>query len=101
MESSLESQEINVRIQANKLHNGIIKTWPDSLADDYMHRLIDENFDKMCSYAMSKHCKKYFKAVKTKIDVIPNKEGGYKEKGAKKYKFRESHPGYNFSHLKK
>ena len=49
---------------------------------------------------MLKHYKKYFKAVKTTIDVIPNKEGGYKEKGAEKYKFRESHPRYNFSHLK-
>jgi len=37
MEASLEGQEINVRIRANKLHDGIIKTWPDSLADDYIH----------------------------------------------------------------
>ena len=52
MEASLEGQEINVRIRANKLYDGIIKTWPDSLADDYMHQPIDENFEKMCSYAM-------------------------------------------------
>ena len=73
MEASLEGQEINVRIQEKKLHDGIIKTWPDSLADDYIHRPIDENVEKMCSYAMSKHYKKYVKAVKTTIDVIPNK----------------------------
>jgi hypothetical protein len=29
------------------------------------------------------------------------KKGGIKVKGAEKYKFRESHPGYNFSYLTK
>ncbi len=52
----------------------------------------------MCSYAMEKHSKKSFKAIK-EIDVTHNKGSGYKGKGAKKYKFRQSHPGYNFSHL--
>ena len=72
MEASLEGQEINVHIWANKLHDGIIKTWPDSLVDDYMYQPIDENFKKMCYYAMSKHYKTYFKAIKTTIYVIPN-----------------------------
>ena len=54
MEASLEGQETNVRIQSNKSKDGIIKTWPDSLADDYIHRPIDEKFEQMCSYAMSK-----------------------------------------------
>ncbi len=101
MEASLEGQETNVRIRANKSKDGIIKTWPDSLADDYIHRPIDEKFEQMCSYAMSKRYKKYFRPTKTSIDVTPNKDSGIKVKGAEKYKFRESHPGYNFSYLTK
>ena len=55
MEASLEGQETNVRIQSNKSKDGIIKTWPDSLADDYIHGPIDEKCEQMCSYAMAKH----------------------------------------------
>ncbi len=40
MEATLEGQDINVHIRSNKLKNKII-TWPDSLADDYIHRPID------------------------------------------------------------
>ncbi len=58
-------------------------------------------FEKMCSYAMSKCYKKYFRPTKTSIDVTPNKESVIKVKGSKKYIFRESHPGYNFSYLTK
>jgi hypothetical protein len=36
MEATLEGQDINLRIRSNKLQNKII-TWPDSLADDYIH----------------------------------------------------------------
>jgi hypothetical protein len=36
MDATLEGQDINVRIRSNKLQNKII-TWPDSLADDYIH----------------------------------------------------------------
>ena len=101
MEASLEGQETNVRIRANKSKDGIIKTWPDSLADDYIHWPIDEKFEQMCSYAMSKCYKKYFRPTKTSIDVTPNEDSVIKVKGAEKYKFRESHPGYNFSYLTK
>jgi hypothetical protein len=71
------------------------------LADDYIHRPIDEKFEQMCLYAMSKCYKKYFRPTKTSIDVTPNEESVIKVKGAKKYKFRESHPGYKFSYLTK
>jgi hypothetical protein len=36
MEATLEGQDVNVRIRSNKLQNKII-TWPDSLANDYIH----------------------------------------------------------------
>jgi hypothetical protein len=32
------------------------------------------------------------------IDVKDKEASGYKVKGVKKYKFKQSHPGYNFSH---
>jgi hypothetical protein len=44
MEATLEGQDINVRIQSNKLQNKIT-TWPDSLADDYIHHPIDNKLD--------------------------------------------------------
>jgi hypothetical protein len=44
MEATLEGQDINVRIQSNKLQNKII-TWPDSLAYDYIHQPIDNKLD--------------------------------------------------------
>ena len=47
---------------------------------------------------MTRHYKKSFKAVKA-IYVNDNKGCGYKINGVKKYKFRQSHPGYKFSHL--
>jgi hypothetical protein len=50
---------------------------------------------------MSKCYKKYFRPTKTSFDVTPNEESVIKVKGAEKYKFRESHPGYNFSYLTK
>jgi hypothetical protein len=58
-------------------------------------------FEQMCSYAMSKRYKIFFRPTKTSINYTPNKESVIKVKGAKKYKFRESHPGYNFSYLTK
>jgi hypothetical protein len=47
---------------------------------------------------MTRCYKKTFKAIRI-IDVNDNKGRGYKVNGVKKYKFRQSHPGYNFSHL--
>ncbi len=36
-EKTLEGQDVNVLIRTSKLTNGQIKSWPDSLADDYIH----------------------------------------------------------------
>ena len=38
MEATLEGQDINVRIRTNKVPGDELKCWPDSLADDYIHR---------------------------------------------------------------
>jgi hypothetical protein len=86
MEATLEGEDVNVRIRSNKLQNKII-TWPDSLADDYIHRPIEYEFDQICFYEMTMCYKKGFKA-------FTNIQGG-----VKKYTFMETHPGHKFSHL--
>ncbi len=53
MEATLEGQDINVHIRLNKLQNKII-TWPDSLANDYIHRPIDNELDQICFYDMTR-----------------------------------------------
>jgi hypothetical protein len=97
MEATLEGQDITVWIHSSKLEEKII-TWPESLADDYLHRPIDKEFEQMCLYAMTSRYKKSFKVVKA-IDVNDNEGIGYKVEGVKKYKFKQNHPGYKFSHL--
>jgi len=86
MEATSEGQDINVRIQSNKLQNKII-TWPDSLADDYIHRPIDYELDQICFYEMTRCYKKGFNAFQSM------------QGGVKKYKFVETHHGHKFSHL--
>jgi hypothetical protein len=61
MEATLEGQEINVRIQLNKLQNKII-TLPDSLANDYIHQPIDYKLDQICFYNMTRCYKKVINA---------------------------------------
>ncbi len=61
MEATLEGQDINVRMRSNKLQNKII-TWPDSLADDYIHQPIDYELDRICFYEITRCYKKGFNA---------------------------------------
>ena len=86
MEATLEGHDISVSIQSNKFENKII-TWPDSLADDYIHRPIEHELDQICFYEMTRCYKKGFNSFR-------NIQGG-----VKKYKFKETHPGHKFSHL--
>jgi hypothetical protein len=83
MEASLEGQDINVRIQSNKLKNKII-TWPDSLADDYIHQTIDNKFNQICFYDMTRCYKKGFNAF-WKVDVKDEEENTNIQGGVKKY----------------
>ncbi len=74
MEATSESQDINVRIRSNKLQNKII-IWPDSLADDYIHRPIEYELDQICFYKMTMCYKKGFKAfwsIKGCVKSIPS-----------------------------
>ena len=87
MEATLEGQDINVRIRTSKVPGGEFKCWPDSLADDYIHRPLQEEFENICYYDMTSRYKKNYKSHRpTSVDT---------------YEFSESHPGFKFSHLSK
>jgi hypothetical protein len=53
MEATLEGQDINVCIRTSKVPGGELKCWPDSLADDYIHRPIQKEFKDICFYDMT------------------------------------------------
>ncbi len=61
MEATLEGQDINVHIRTNKLHDGQLTSWADSLADDYIHHPLGEKFEMMSFYEMTQQYKKVFK----------------------------------------
>ncbi len=97
MEATLEGEDVNVHIWSNKLDNETI-TWPESLANDYWYRPNDIEFERIYFYEQTSCYKKTFKA--NKITGVNSDEGSnYKDRGVKKYKFNESHPGYKFSYL--
>ena len=87
MEATFEGQDNNVCIRMNKLPNGQFKSWLDSLADDYIHRPVNDDLEAMSFYEMTRCYKKVFKTLQRE------------SKG--KYKFSDSHPGHEFSHLTK
>ncbi len=82
MEATLEGRDINVRIRLNKLQNKII-TWPDSLADDYIHPPIDNKLDQICFYDMTRCYNKAFNAF-WKVHVNDEEENTYIQ-GSKMY----------------
>jgi hypothetical protein len=45
MEATLEGQDINVHIRTSKVPGGELKCWPNSLADDYIHRPLLKEFE--------------------------------------------------------
>jgi hypothetical protein len=64
MEATLEGQDMNVRIRANKLLEGQFKSWSDSLADDYIHRPVNDKFEAMSFYEMTDVTKRYSNITK-------------------------------------
>ena len=97
MEATLEGEITNVRIRSNKLNNETI-TWPESLADDYLHRPSDNEFENICFYDLTRRYKKTFKTHNT-TQVNSNEGSHNKVRGVTKYNFNQSHPGYKFSYL--
>ncbi len=80
MEATLEGQDVNVRIRTSKLTNGDIKSWPDSLADDYIHCPQHQDCQNMSFYEMIRCYKKVFKPLQ--------------RESQEEYKFSDTHPGH-------
>jgi hypothetical protein len=59
MEATLEGQDVHVRIRTSKLTNGQIKSWPDPLADDYIHCPEHQDVEHMSFYEMLDVTKRY------------------------------------------
>ncbi len=69
MEATLEGEDINVCIRSNELDNETI-TWPELLADDYLHCPNDIEFKHICFYEQTSHYKKTFKANKSLVSIL-------------------------------
>ena len=63
LEATLDNKEIYVRLRTN-MTGGKTVIWPDSSADDYIHRPVCPIFDIMCSYKMAMRFKKVCKTFK-------------------------------------
>ena len=97
MEATLECEITNVRIRSNKLNNETI-TWPESLADDYLHLPNEDEFKNICFYDLTRRYKKTFKSYNTSL-FNSDEVSHIKVKGERRYKFKETHPGYQLSYL--
>ncbi len=97
MEASLEGEITYVWIRWNKLNNETI-TWPESLADDYLHRPSEDEFKNICFYDLTSRYKKTFKSYST-TQVNSNEGNHYEVRGVRRYKFNQSHPECKFSYL--
>jgi len=83
IEATLEGNDVDVRMRTNK-SKGNSKAWPDSSADDYIHRPTNEEIENLCAYEEAMFYKKRFKTFsqmkKTAIDVHKNEdEDKYKD----------------------
>lgn len=106
LEATLDNKEIHVRLRTN-MSGGKTVIWPDSSADDYIHRPDSPIFDVMCSYEMAMRFKKVCKtfkemrnnAVSDNFDIDENVDGNIHRRRTQKFAFRDSHPGKEFCHL--
>ena len=87
MEAVLEGQATMVRIRTSKIPGADVNCWPDSLADDYIHRPTNSKFEDICFYEMTSKYKKEYKKHTTGSIITDE--------------FCESHPGHAFSRLYK
>ncbi len=64
-EAILDGQDVNVRIRTSKHNDGQTKSWPDSLADDYIHCPEHQGFEHMSFYEemtrVTKRCSNHYK----------------------------------------
>ena len=117
IEACLEGDVVDFRIRINSYKRKRV-VWRDCMADDYIHRPTDAIFEDMCSYAMAmRYKKKYlsFKQMNKMEENVWSQTDDYdtdddddyydystdfqSQFTSVKYAFKESHPGFKFSHL--
>ena len=106
LDDSLVKQEIDIRLRTN-MSDGETVIWPDSSADNYIHRPDDPIFDIMCPYDMVMRFKKVCKtfkvmrttAVSANSDPDGNDNGDSCHRRTHNFAFRDSYPGKKFYHL--
>ena len=124
LDATLEGRPVDARIRTNKGRSGKKILWPDSSADDYIHRPNHRDTNGLCSHAyFSKYQKqcKTFKEMNHKSQTsncVSSNSNGFennnKNKGCvndddlpqvqneeAKLVFAASHPGQEFSHLRR
>ena len=111
MQDIIENKSIDVRLRTNIL-NGEKTLWPDSSADDYIHRPNTPDLERMCSYEMNmlytKVCKTFKEmnaATTASADCDDNEEedhnDDFRQSLKRKFTFSDSHPGKKICHLAK
>ena len=48
-----QMEAFNVRIRTSKVPSGALHCWPNSLADDFIHRPIQTELEDICFYDMT------------------------------------------------
>ena len=104
LEATLDGKSVDVRLRTNMMDNKEI-IWPDSSADDYIHRPIDDVVDGMCSYEMTMKYKKTYKTFK-EMNANDHVDNGDRDDDTTRYEkrkftFSQNHPGKSFSNLAK
>lgn len=102
LEATLEGRNVDVRLRTNMMNNNVI-IWPDSSADDYIHRPNYGLFDNMCYYEMTMWYKKRYKTFR-EMDANDHVDDDDHEDDATRYEsrsftFSHNHPGRSFSNL--
>ena len=99
LEELLSGNAVNFTLRrTNKSKaDGTIVQWPESLADDYLHRPFE--LELMCAYEFTERYEKKFYSLKDvdneRQDDITNTEE------SERHRFTTTHPGHEFAYLEK
>jgi len=105
LEATLEGRNVDVRLRTNMLNSEKV-IWPDSSADDYLHRPDDDVFTTMCYYEYTMWYKKIYKTFREMntnghVDDDDEPDPNATQCQKRKFAFLPTHPGKSFSNLAK
>ena len=122
LDATLEGLPVDARIRRNKGRSGETVLWPDSSVDDYIHRPNHKDTTDLCSHVsfsrFQKQCKTFKEmnsnqqkgngvlsnddigeSNKKQEGILDNNEVEQVQKEPAKFKFTETHPRHDVSHL--